>query len=146
MPDHIRVTVWGENVHERQNPVVAQVYPDGMHACIAQALREDPALRVGTATLQEAEHALTKSVLEKTDVLLWWGHVAHGEVQDEIVERILSRVWEGMRFIALHSSHYAKVFKRLMGTSCSLTWRDVWRTVCHSRAGRDRFSILVRRR
>ena len=54
MPKPIRVTVWGENVHERQNPVVAQVYPDGMHHCIADALREDPVLRVGTATLRSS--------------------------------------------------------------------------------------------
>ena len=124
MPDPIRVTVWGENVHERENPIVAQVYPDGMHTCIAAGLREDAALEVGTATLQEAEHGLTKSKLAITDVLVWWGHAAHGQVGDAVVERVLGRIWEGMGFIALHSAHYSKVFKRLMGTSCSLTWRE----------------------
>jgi trehalose utilization protein len=29
-----------------------------------------------------------------------------------------------MGLIALHSAHYSKIFKRLMGTSCSLTWRE----------------------
>ena len=120
----IRVTVWGEHVHERKNAIVAKIYPDGMHNCIAAGLREDAALEVRTATLQEPEHGLTKSVLAATDVLLWWGHAAHAQVENEIVERVLGRIWEGMGFIALHSSHYAKVFKRLMGTSCSLTWRE----------------------
>ncbi len=124
MPDPIRVTVWGENVHERKNPIVAQIYPDGMHTTIAEGLREDAALQVGTATLEETDHGLTESRLAETDVLVWWGHAAHGEVRDAVVERVLSRIWEGMGFIALHSSHYAKIFKRLMGTSCSLTWRE----------------------
>ncbi|MEO5719454.1 MAG: ThuA domain-containing protein [Chthoniobacterales bacterium] len=111
-------------MHERKNPIVAQVYPDGMHHCIAEGLRTDGALEIRTATLQETEHGLTESVLQQTDVLLWWGHAAHGKVADEIVERVLRRVWEGMGFIALHSAHYSKIFKRLMGTSCSLTWRE----------------------
>lgn len=124
MSDHLRVTVWGENVHERKNAVVRQIYPDGMHNCIAAALREEAAWEVRTATLDEPEHGLTTNVLAETDVLLWWGHTAHGEVADEVVEHVIGRVWEGMGFIALHSAHYAKVFKRLMGTSCSLTWRE----------------------
>jgi len=124
MSDRIRVLVWGENVHERENPIVAQVYPDGMHNCIADGLREDAGLGIRAATLQEDEHGLTESVLAQTDVLVWWGHAAHGAVKDAVVERVLGRIWEGMGFIALHSAHYSKVFKRLMGTSCSLTWRE----------------------
>ncbi len=116
--------VWGENVHERKNVIVRHIYPDGMHTCIADALREDRGLDVRTATLQEPQHGLTKSVLATTDVLVWWGHAAHGKVSDKVVERVLGRVWEGMGFIALHSAHYSKIFKRLMGTSCSLTWRE----------------------
>ena len=118
-----------------------------MHACIAEGLRTDAGVEVSTATLDEAEHGLTKSRLAGTDVLVWWGHAAHGKVKDAIVERVLSRIWEGMGFIALHSSHYSKVFKRLMGTSCSLTWREagererLW--VCNPghpiAAGIDRF-------
>ena len=147
MTKPIHVTVWGENVHERENPIVAQVYPDGMHACIAEGLRTDAGLEVGTATLDEVEHGLTASKLAETDVLVWWGHAAHGKVEDAVVERVLSRIWEGMGFIALHSAHYSKVFKRLMGTSCSLTWREagererLW--VCNPghpiAAGIDRF-------
>lgn len=124
MARSIRVTVWGENVHERKNAIVRQVYPDGMHNCVAAGLRSDRSLQVGTATLQQAQHGLTKSVLAATDVLIWWGHAAHGKVRDEVVQRVLDRIWQGMGFIALHSAHYSKVFTRLMGTSCSLTWRE----------------------
>jgi trehalose utilization protein len=119
-----RVLVWSENVHERENAIVREIYPDGMHECIGDGLRSDPDLDVRTATLHDAEHGLSESSLASTDVLLWWGHAAHGKVADKIVERVLGRVWEGMGFIALHSSHYSRPFMRLMGTSCSLTWRE----------------------
>lgn len=119
----IRALVWGENVHERTNEVVAKIYPEGMHAQIAKLIGgEDVSVR--TATLQEPEHGLTVRALDETDVLLWWGHAAHGDVQDEIVERVAERVWGGMGLIVLHSGHFAKIFKRLMGTACSLKWRE----------------------
>jgi len=120
----IRVTVWGENVHETKNKVVQSIYPDGMHTVIAEGLREDPEFEVRTATLQEPEHGLTREVLDSTDVLTWWGHCAHGQVSDEIVARVQKRVLEGMGLLVLHSGHYSKIFKRLMGTTCSLTWRE----------------------
>jgi len=124
MPQKLRVTVWGENVHERKNAIVRQVYPDGMHRCIAAGLSEDRSLEVRTATLQQPRNGLTTRALEETEVLVWWGHAAHGKVRDAVVDQVVKRVWEGMGFIALHSSHYSKIFKRLMGTSCSLTWRE----------------------
>ncbi len=124
MVQPLRITIWNENVHEQKNLVVANIYPSGIHGCIADALRIDDQVAVRTANLDEREHGLTSAVLDQTDVLLWWGHAAHGKVQDEIVDRVLKRIWEGMGFIALHSSHYSKIFKRLMGTSCSLTWRE----------------------
>jgi trehalose utilization protein len=120
----VKAIVWGENVHEQSNADVAQIYPDGMHACIAEALNEDERISATTATLQEPEHGLTKERLAETDVLVWWGHAAHGDVADEIVERVQRRVWEGMGLVVLHSGHFAKVFKRLMGTPCSLKWRE----------------------
>lgn len=120
----LKITVWGENVHEQKLKAVRDLYPDGMHECIAAGLRQDPALVVQTATLQQPEHGLTVEVLENTDVLTWWGHCAHSEVSDEIVARVQERVLQGMGLIVLHSGHYSKIFKRLMGTSCSLTWRE----------------------
>ncbi|QPC86673.1 trehalose utilization protein ThuA [Mesorhizobium sp. NBSH29] len=120
----IRTTVWGENVHEQENTVVQGLYPDGMHATIAGALNEHPSIKAVTATLQEPEHGLTVKRLAETDVLVWWGHAAHGDVDDAIVERVQQRVWEGMGLIVLHSGHFSKIFKRLMGTPCSLKWRE----------------------
>lgn len=120
----IKTIVWGENVHEHTNAVVGRLYPDGMHSTIAAALNEDPRIEATTATLQDAEHGLSEARLEGTDVLIWWGHCAHGDVDDEIVDRVQQRVLEGMGLIVLHSGHYSKIFKRLMGTTCSLKWRE----------------------
>lgn len=120
----IRVTVWGENVHEHKNRTVAEIYPDTMHGTIAKALNREDGITATTVTLQDADHGLTPEKLAETDVLIWWGHAAHGEVQDEIVERVCTAVWGGMGMIFLHSAHFAKPFKRLMGAPCNLTWRE----------------------
>ncbi|MEM7129805.1 MAG: ThuA domain-containing protein [Chloroflexota bacterium] len=124
MGNPIRVTVWGEFRHEKKNEKVRSVYPDGMHNAIAEGLREYGFDHVQTATLDEPEHGLTEEVLANTDVLTWWGHTAHGEVDDEIVSRVQERVLAGMGLIVLHSAHHSKIFKRLMGTTCSLRWRE----------------------
>lgn len=120
----IRTVVWGENVHERTNETVRGIYPHGMHETIARALAKDAGIDVSTATLQQTENGLPRERLERTDVLLWWGHRDHGAVMDEVVERVVRRVWEGMGLIVLHSGHFAKPFKRLMGTPCALKWRE----------------------
>ena len=120
----VRVTVWNEYRHERHNPKVADVYPEGMHAPIAAALRA-AGCEVRVATLDEPEHGLTAEVLAETDVLTWWGHMAHQEVRDDIVDRVQQRVLrDGMGLVVLHSGHHSKIFKRLMGTSCDLKWRE----------------------
>ena len=69
-------------------------------------------------------HGLTDEVLENTDVLFWWGHVLHGEVDDAIVAKVCDRVLQGMGLVVLHSGHFSKVFKKLMGTTCNLKWRE----------------------
>ncbi len=120
----IRTIVWGENIHERTNDVVAKIYPNGMHETIAAALRVDPAIEAETATLQDLDHGLTSERLKRCDVLVWWGHRAHGDVSDVIVERVAKHVWEGMGLIVLHSGHFSKIFKRLMGAPCALSWRE----------------------
>ena len=120
----LRVVVWGENVHEQKSEQVRSVYPQGMHNSIADALKIDPMLLPGTATLQEVDHGLPESRLSETDVLIWWGHLAHNQVSDQVVDRVQKRVLEGMGLVVLHSGHYSKIFKRLLGTSCSLTWRE----------------------
>jgi trehalose utilization protein len=120
----IRVTVWGENVHERKNKVVADVYPLTMHGTIAAALNAGPSITASTATLQDPDHGLTAARLAETDVLIWWGHAAHGDVADAVVDRVCEAVWSGMGVIFLHSAHFSKPFKRLMGAPCNLTWRE----------------------
>jgi len=120
----VRTVVWGENVHERKNETVAALYPNGMHGCIADALNAGEGIAATTATLQEPEHGLPESRLAETDVLIWWGHAAHGDVADAVVERVAEHVWAGMGLILLHSAHFAKIFKRLMGAPCNLTWRE----------------------
>jgi len=124
MKQKIRVTVWGENVHEQKYPAIAKIYPQGMHGTIAEALRESEDLEVVTATLQQPENGLPDSILENTDVLTWWGHCAHDQVADAVVDRVQARVLQGMGLVVLHSGHYSKIFKRLLGTTCSLTWRE----------------------
>jgi trehalose utilization protein len=121
-----RITVWNEHVHERRDASVARLYPSGMHGAIAGGIRRElgEAAEVRTATLDEPEHGLSAEVLAQTDVLTWWGHAAHDQVADAVVERIHARVLEGMGIVVLHSGHYSKIFKRLMGTSCALRWRS----------------------
>ena len=121
----IRVTVWNEYRHEKKDERVSAIYPNGIHGAIADALRQYPDLEVRTATLDEPEHGLTQEVLDNTDVLTWWGHMAHSEVSDEIVERVYKRVMEGMGLIVLHSGHASKIFRKLMGTDTHLLrWRE----------------------
>ena len=120
----IETIVWGENIHEQTNATVREIYPNGMHQTIADSLSKTGLINATTATLQEPEHGLTQARLDKTDVLLWWGHAAHGDVDEAVVDRVIQAVWSGMGLIVLHSGHFSKVFKRLMGTPCNLTWRE----------------------
>ena len=125
MAQPVRVTVWNEFRHERKDEHIRRVYPEGIHRAIADYLEEQPGFAVQTATLDEPEHGLTEDVLANTDVLIWWGHQAHAAVEDEIVDRVHARVLDGMGLICLHSSHFSKIFKKLMGTTCNLKWREI---------------------
>ncbi|TXK74488.1 ThuA domain-containing protein [Paenibacillus sp. N3.4] len=121
MGQKLKVTVWNEFRHEKESEIVRAAYPDGIHTAIGEGLSN---VDVTYATLDDAEHGLSEEVLNNTDVLIWWGHKAHEEVQDEIVERVQKRVWQGMGLIVLHSGHFSKIFKKLMGTGCDLKWRE----------------------
>ena len=105
----IQVTVWNEYRHEKTDEEVQKMYPEGIHGQLANFIGEEFTVR--TATLDEEEHGLTEEVLAETDVLLWWGHVAHDEVQDDIVNRVHQRVFVGMGLIVLHSGQFSKIFK-----------------------------------
>ena len=119
----IKVTVWNEFRHERGNEQVREIYPDGIHEYIKSFLDTEEDMEVRTAYLDMPECGLTDEVLKDTDVLLWWGHVAHKEVPDEVVSRVYDEVMNGMGLIVLHSGHHSKIFKKLMGTTCNLAWR-----------------------
>lgn len=119
----MNVVVWNENQQEKADPRITALYPGGIHAYVA-AFLECEDIHVRTATLDMDECGLTQEILDETDVLIWWGHACHHLVPDEVVDRIHMRVLEGMGFIALHSAHFSKIFRRLMGTACSLKWRD----------------------
>ncbi len=120
----IRAIVWNEFIHERENATVRGIYPDGIHATIAAALAAGEGIEATTATLDQPENGLPAERLAETDVLLWWGHKAHGAVEEATVDRVVRRVHEGMGLIVLHSGHFSKPFIRLMGTPCSLRWRE----------------------
>lgn len=133
----LRITVWNEHRHER-NPLhkAGKVYPEGMHAPILQYLNAQEGIEARGATLDEPEHGLTERVLAETDVLTWWGHGAHREVRDEIVERVHRRVLDGMGLVCLHSGHHSKIFRKLMGTTCDLRWREA--------SDKERFWVIER--
>jgi len=118
----IRLTIWSEFVHERRDEIPGRIYPDGMHMQIKRGIECDD-FDIRVATLDMPEHGLTDEVLESTDVMTWWGHTAHKLVDDEIAAKVVRRVKQGMGFIALHSAHYSKPFRALMGTDCNLCWR-----------------------
>ncbi|MET4621962.1 trehalose utilization protein [Arthrobacter sp. 2762] len=122
----IRVTVWSENRHEKRDELVARLYPEGMHGAVKAGIEENlgSGVEVRTATLDEPEHGLSEEVLANTDVLTWWGHMSHADVDDEIVERVHRHVLAGMGLIVLHSGHWSKIFTKLMGTTCTLRWRS----------------------
>jgi trehalose utilization protein len=124
MARKIRVLVWNEFIHEQKNEKVKKIYPKGIHRAIAEGLEQHSEFEVRTATLEEPEHGLTEKALEETDVLFWWGHLAHGKVEDAVVRRVQDKVLSGMGLVVLHSGHFSKIFKALMGTQCSLRWRE----------------------
>ena len=124
MERKIRVTVWNEYRHEKSEPSIREIYPDGIHGCVGKFLAE-AGFEVTLAALDDPEQGLPDEVLNRTDVLLWWGHMSHHEVSDELVEKIKNRVFNyGMGFIALHSAHFSKPFRALVGTSGNLLWGD----------------------
>lgn len=119
----IKVTIYNEFFHEKVHDDVKKLYPNGIHMRLKEAL-EDEEIVVRTVTLDDPECGLTKEVMDDTDVLLWWGHVAHQNVPDEVAARVRDAVIGGMGAVFLHSAHHSKPFKLLMGTSGNLGWRE----------------------
>lgn len=123
MNQPIRITIFNEFVHEKTERI-AKVYPQGIHGAIAEKLSALGDYEITFATLDMPENGLSEDVLNRTDVLIWWGHCRHDAVLDEVAEHVKNRVLAGMGFIPLHSAHLCKPFKLLMGTVCRSKWRE----------------------
>ena len=124
MADKIRVNVWNEYRERQMSPEIASIYPEGLHKTIADFLNKDEAIKAGTSIITDPEQGLSEELLDNTDVLIWWGHSFHDEVEDRLVMRVINRVQMGMGIIFLHSAHKSKPFMNLMGTSGYLSWRE----------------------
>ena len=148
MANKIRVTIWNEFRHEKTKENVKALYPNGLHAVIGEFLSEKDDIEVTLAALDDEYQGLPDEVLENTDVLIWWGHMAHKEVNDELVQKIQTRVFLGkMGFIALHSAHKSKPFNAIVGTNGNLQWgrnqkEIIWNMMpSHPIAAGDRKSV-----
>ena len=122
--DKRKVVVWSEGT-ANVDPKSKAVYPNDINSAIAEGLQplETEGWQVIKASLDQPDQGISEELLNSTDVLIWWGHKKHGEVKDALVDKINDRVRAGkMGFIGTHSCHFARPFKKLMGTACS--WRE----------------------
>ena len=119
----IRVTVWNEYEHERTIPAVGRVYPEGIHGAVAEFVNREADMEAVTSTLQDRNQGITEELLRRTDVLIWWSHARQEDITDETVELVRRHVHEGMGLIALHSAHYSRILRALLGTPMTLSWR-----------------------
>lgn len=121
----MKVLIYNEFEHERKPGAAQDMYPEGIHMAIAKGLQKmDADLTFTYACLQDHKEVITEELLNDTDVMLWWGHIHHRDVDDSVVEKVYEAVNKGMGLIVLHSGHESKIFQRLMGTRCSLHWRE----------------------
>ncbi len=106
--DLARVLVWDE-----RQPRQDQAYGNFLGNEIAGRLDGLDGLDVTSAG--QDDPGLGLEGLEDQDVLVWWGHVRHGEVPREVGQRIVSRVRSGdLALIALHSAHWSVPFMEAM--------------------------------
>ena len=125
MANKIRVTVWNEYRHEKSEEFIREIYPKGIHGCVKDFLDQHDDLEVRLAALDDPDQGLPDDVLNNTDVLMWWGHMAHGDVDDAVVQSLKKRVYDaGRGFVAMHSAHMSKPFREIVGTSGKLLWGD----------------------
>lgn len=120
----LRVLIWNEFVHEITYPDVKEIYPDGIHKLIGRFLEAEGDMQCSYATLDMPNQGVTEEILANTDVLVWWSHARQELVTDETAELIKRHVHAGMGLVVLHSGHFSKPFRALMGTPCTLGWRE----------------------
>lgn len=155
----IHVTIWYENFQERgildpklfqkalpdeerahfegflkkNSEEIHQAYPDGLGVTLKNYLNQLDGIEAELVTQDMPDCGLTAEVLDRTDVLIWWAHITHDSVPDSLAFLVEQYVLRGMGFIALHSAHLSKPLKFLLGTSCTLQWREgdrerIWTT------------------
>ncbi len=127
MPDNtapVRVLVWDE----APSHAPKSVYPKSLNGAIADGLNADGAGRIvaTTANLDDPNQGITDEALANIDVLIWWGHARHGEVTDETAAKVVKAVHNGVGFLPLHSAHYSKTFRGILGATGHLKggWRE----------------------
>ena len=141
----IRVTIWNEFRHEKTKANVKAIYPNGIHATIGEFLAKNDDMEITLAALDDPNQGLPDEVLENTDVLIWWGHMAHGEVNDALVEKIRQRVYAGkMGFLPVHSGHHSKPFKAILGTTGNLSWGADQKEIIWNLNPTHRISLILR--
>lgn len=155
----IKLTIWYENIQEKgildKNLLtepkseedakkfagflaktaeeMRKIYPDGLGKTLENHFKEKDDISVKLVTIDMPGFGITDELLENTDVLVWWSHIAQQAIPDELAVKIQQRVLQGMGLIVLHSGHLCKPLKLLLGTSCTLRWREgdferVWTT------------------
>lgn len=119
----LRVTVWNEFVHERELPEIRAVYPEGIHGCLRNFLEKEQDITVRCVTLDMPDQGITQELLDNTDVLIWWSHARQEDISDETVRLVRNAVHSGMGLVALHSAHFSRIMRDLLGTTMTLHWR-----------------------
>lgn len=117
----MNIVIYNEGLHDKQD-WMKSVYPTGIHGALKETL-EAPENTITIITLDNVDD-ITQQLLSETDVLLWWGHGAHHLVPDSVSTLVTEAIQKGMGFIALHSAHMSKPLRQVLGTSCTLKWRD----------------------
>ena len=123
MSKPLRVTVWNEFVHERELPEIRAVYPEGIHGCLRSFLEKEQDITVKCVTLDMPDQGITQELLDNTDVLIWWSHARQEDITDETVRLVRNAVHSGMGLVALHSAHFSRIMRDLLGTTMTLHWR-----------------------
>lgn len=106
----IRVLVWDETGDAQK-----EAYENYLGKCIADQLSKNAAFSVSSATLNDKQQGIGTEVLNNTDVLIWWGHIRHGEISTAKGQEIVQRIATGnLSFIGLHSAHWSVPFIEAM--------------------------------
>lgn len=104
----LKVLVWDE-----RQPAQKQAYREGLGARVARHLRGCEGVEVTEALLDDPGQGLAS--LDAMDVVVWWGHVRHAEIETATALRVVERIRSGrLGLVALHSAHWSRPFVEAM--------------------------------